>query len=61
MIIVDSYGELGIAEKIYVFSRHPIACTGVSIVIYIDSLPLIGHSMHPLLLPPQEYDVYQIE
>ena len=42
-------------------SKHPIKCTGVSVVMYINSLPHNGNSMHPLHLPPQEEDDYQLE
>lgn len=61
VIVVDAQGELGIVGKIYILSKDSIACTGVSIVMYINSLSHIGNSMHPLLLPPQENGGYQIE
>ena len=61
VIIVDAQGELGIVGRIYVLSKDPIACTGVFIVMYINSLSHMGNSMHPLLLPPQKKDGYSFE
>ena len=61
VLVVDAQGELGIVGRIYVLSKNPTACTGVFIVMYINSLSHIGNPMHPLLLAPQENDGYSFE